>query len=177
MAGWELRNRPGMLMFQEPWALCRCCVARAEQQHRGGGPAGGRAGYTGHRRPHLPSHGQGHVMQPPGEDLRVTGRQALDAHQALLLHLPEKQVQACHRQGGGRSPSRGRPGCLRHHHPLHGGEGFHGLSGRASWRDTQAEIRTVQYKPFYGARGSSPPRMKAHPQDPDTKPAPSREGT
>lgn len=41
-------------------------------------------------------------MQPGTKDLRVTSCQALDACQALLLHLPEKQGQACHRgeEGG-----------------------------------------------------------------------------
>lgn len=55
-------------------------------------------------RPHLRSHCQGHIMQPRTEDLRVTSCQALDVHQAFLLHLPEKQGQACHRRGGGRCP-------------------------------------------------------------------------
>lgn len=40
-------------------------------------------------------------MQPGTEDLRVTSCQALDARQALLLHLPEKQGQACHRREEG----------------------------------------------------------------------------
>lgn len=40
-------------------------------------------------------------MQPGAQDLRVTSCQALDARQALLLHLPEKQGQACHGRGGG----------------------------------------------------------------------------
>lgn len=39
-------------------------------------------------------------MQPPSEHLRVTGCQALDAHQAFLLHVPEKQVQALSQSGG-----------------------------------------------------------------------------
>lgn len=44
-------------------------------------------------------------MQPPSKDLRVTGRQALDAHQALLFHLPEKQVQALSQAGVGEGPT------------------------------------------------------------------------
>lgn len=73
-------------------------------------------------------------MQPPSEDLRVTGRQALDAHQALLLHLPEKQVQALSQAVGmGGAPSLCRPGHAHHQHLHRSAEGFNGLSGRVSW--------------------------------------------
>lgn len=68
-------------------------------------------------RPHLPSHGQGHVVQPPSKDLCVTGRQALDAHQALLFHLPEKQVQALSQAGIGEGPTFSADQGHPRHHP------------------------------------------------------------
>lgn len=56
-------------------------------------------------------------MQPPNKDLRVTGRQPLDAHQALLFHLPEKRVQALSHVGMGEGPTPSADQGHPHHHP------------------------------------------------------------
>lgn len=64
----------------------------------------------------------------------------------------------------GGAPSLCRPGRAHHQHLHRSVEGFNGLGGRVSWCNTQAEILTVPCKPFYGARGPSPPRMEAHPR-------------
>lgn len=58
--------------------------------------------------PHLPGHCQGNVVQPPSEHFGVTGGQALDAQQALLLHLPGEQGGTSHCEWEERIP------CLPH---------------------------------------------------------------